>query len=84
MSNKAYETAEDKKESKTLLPGGKNVRLSYSRGVTLSGAKQFEFDRFDIGYEGDFEAEEADEKFALMKAYIDKVLARSILKTAKP
>jgi len=66
LTNKDYE----KQDHVTMeeLPGGDNIRLSVSKGMSL------DFGKFSINlsYSADFRNDEVEEKYVQVKNWIDK------------
>jgi hypothetical protein len=73
VTNKSYEGTDTESTDVVALPGGKNVRLMYARGLTLN-LGNYESEKIDMSYAGDFEASEVNEKLDLVKAWVHNKL----------
>lgn len=72
--NKEIEEREN--TEKVELPGGENVRLGYSRGISLDyGAR-----KADFHYSADFPAAEVDKALEKIQTYIDSKIVAAVNK----
>ncbi len=71
VTNKSYEEDNISVEE---LPGGENVRLTYSRGLSLNYG---EF-KVDYAYSADFPKEEVGKAYERIEKYIDNRLKKKL------
>jgi len=67
MNNKNYE---DTGVEAVEIPGGDNVRLSYSRGITVNQGN-FNSEKLDVGYAADVSKKDAPALAEKIKAFVD-------------
>lgn len=71
VTNKDYEEVDQ-----VELPGGENVRLGYSRSMSLDYGKR----KVDFHYSADFPTDEVDEALERIQNYIDGKVRVAITK----